>query len=64
LWGQQIHCNEGATSGSDSIDLGMALVSNKLTGNRGYLVWLGAICAGIINRPNSGIYGKRVLFPY
>lgn len=36
----------------------MVLVSNKLTGNRGYLVWLGAICAGIINWPNSRIYGE------
>lgn len=58
LWGQQIHCSEGATSESDSFDLSMVLVSNKLTSNRGYLVWLGAICAGIINWPNSGIYGK------
>lgn len=58
LWGQQIHCSEGATSESDLFDLGMVLVSNKLTSNRGYLVWLGAICAGIINWPNSRIYGK------
>lgn len=58
LWGQQIHCNEGATSESDSFDLSMVSFSNKLTSNRGYLVWLGAICAGIINWPNSGIYGK------
>ncbi len=58
LWGQQIHCSEGATSESDLFDLSMALVSNKLTSNRGYLVWLGAICAGIINWPNSGIYGE------
>ena len=58
LWGQQIHCNEGATSESDLFDLSMVPVSNKLTSNRGYLVWLGAICAGIINWPNTGIYGK------
>lgn len=64
LWGQQIHCNEGATSKSDSFDLSMVLVSNKLTSNQGYLVWLGAICAGIINWPNAGIYRKCVLCPY
>lgn len=58
LWGRQIHCSEGATSERGLFDLCMALVSNKLASNRGYLVWLGAICAGIINWPNSGIYGK------
>lgn len=59
LWGQQIHCSEGATSESNLFDLSMVLVSNKLTSNQGYLVWLEAICAGIINWPNSGIYEKK-----
>lgn len=58
FWGQQIHCREGATRESDSFDLSMMLVSNKLTSNQGYIVWLGGICAGIINWPNSSIYGK------
>lgn len=58
LWGQQIHCSRGATSESSSSDLSMVLVSNKLSSNQGYLVWLGAICAGIINWPNSDIYEK------
>lgn len=58
LRGQHIHCSEGATSESNLFDLTMALVSNKLTSNRGYFVWLGAVCAGIINWPNSGIYGE------
>lgn len=58
LRGQQIHCTEGATCEHDPFDLSMALVSNKLTSNRGYLLWLGAICAGIINWSNSSIYGK------
>ena len=60
LRGQQIHCIEGAMSCSNLFDLTMALVSNKLTGNRGYLVWLGAICTGIIKWPNPGIYGRTV----
>lgn len=58
LWGQQIHCSEGATSESNLFDLTMALVSNKLTSNRGYLVWLGVVHTGIINWPNSVFMGK------
>lgn len=58
LWGQQIHGSEGATSEEVSFDLRMVLVSNKLNRNRGCFVWLGAICAGIINWPNSHIYGE------
>lgn len=41
LRGQEIHCSEGATSETDSFDLGMVLVSSKLTSNRGRLVWFG-----------------------
>lgn len=60
LWGQQIHCGEGATRRSDLFDLAMALVSNKLGGNLGYFVRLGAFVQASLTGQIHVFMGKNM----
>lgn len=62
LQGQQIHCSGGAASDHDLFDLSTRLVSNKLSSNRCYLLWLEAIWAEIVKRPSCVVYGGSESF--